>query len=92
VLTLARLLCDICVNAGTQGVAAIMLAHVTVPALDRHYGVHPPGAMPASMSRGALRYLREDLGFDNVAITDDLEMGVSGVEGPNSTESGPNTA
>eukprot|EP00240_Pyramimonas_obovata_P005076 CAMPEP_0118937618 /NCGR_PEP_ID=MMETSP1169-20130426/23279_1 /TAXON_ID=36882 /ORGANISM="Pyramimonas obovata, Strain CCMP722" /LENGTH=420 /DNA_ID=CAMNT_0006881301 /DNA_START=82 /DNA_END=1345 /DNA_ORIENTATION=- len=61
--------------AADAGVAAIMLAHVTVPALDRRAGVPAPGALPASMSAGALRYLRRDIGYDGVAITDDLEMG-----------------
>eukprot|EP00959_Pyramimonas_sp_CCMP1952_P022093 464508-Pyramimonas_sp.AAC.1 len=52
-----------------------MLAHVTAPALDRRARLPNPGSLPASMSAGALKYLREDIGFDGVAITDDLEMG-----------------
>lgn len=53
-----------------EGVSAIMVAHVTVPALlDQGENV------PASMSKGALRYLRQTMGYKGVIATDDLEMG-----------------
>jgi beta-N-acetylhexosaminidase len=47
------------------GVAAIMTAHVRVPALDDR---------PATVSPVVLGLLREELGFDGVVITDALEM------------------
>ncbi len=49
------------------GVAAIMTAHVLVPALDDEH--------PATLSRrivGGL--LRDELGFEGVILSDDLEM------------------
>jgi beta-N-acetylhexosaminidase len=46
----------------------IMAGHLKVPALDKYY--------PASISRTILHeLLREQLGFDGVIVTDDLEMG-----------------
>ena len=48
------------------GVASIMTAHVLLPALDP--------ALPATLSPAALRLLREELGYDGVVFSDDLEM------------------
>ena len=51
------------------GAPAIMMAHLDVPALQ-------PG-MPTSQSPRAYRLLREDVGFEGVAITDSLGMGAA---------------
>jgi len=49
------------------GVATIMTAHVLVPALDE--------ARPATLSRHIISgLLREELGYDGVILSDDLEM------------------
>lgn len=48
------------------GVAFIMTAHVLVPSLDVD--------QPATLSPVTLRLLREELGFDGVILSDDLEM------------------
>ena len=52
------------------GVSTVMVAHVTVPAMQNQ-GEN----LPASMSPGAIKHLRETLGFKGVVVTDDLEMG-----------------
>lgn len=50
-----------------EGVAFIMTAHVFVPALDAEH--------PATLSRAVVqRVLREQLGFEGVILSDDLEM------------------
>lgn len=49
------------------GVASIMTAHVLFPALDPR--------RPATMSPDALELLRNELGYEGVVFTDDLEMG-----------------
>ncbi|HZW27385.1 MAG TPA: beta-N-acetylhexosaminidase [Trueperaceae bacterium] len=49
------------------GAAAVMSAHIVLPALDRH--------VPSTLSGAALRgLLREELGFDGVIVTDALDM------------------
>jgi beta-N-acetylhexosaminidase len=48
------------------GVAAIMTAHVLVPALDE--------MRPATLSRRIVGLLREELRFDGLILSDDLEM------------------
>lgn len=49
------------------GAAAVMSAHIVVPALDP--------SLPCTLSRAALRgLLREELGFDGVIVTDALDM------------------
>ena len=49
------------------GVASMMTAHVLVPALDEEY--------PATLSSRIVRpLLREELGFEGVIFTDDMEM------------------
>jgi beta-N-acetylhexosaminidase len=54
-------------EAITSGVAFIMTAHVLVPSLDEE--------KPATLSRRIVfGMLREELGFDGVILSDDLEM------------------
>jgi beta-N-acetylhexosaminidase len=48
------------------GVASVMTAHVVFDALDP--------ARPATLSAAVMRLLRERVGFDGCAISDDLEM------------------
>ena len=51
------------------GAAAVMSAHLWVPALD-------PQRLPATFSRRALHdILRDSLGFEGFVITDDIRMG-----------------
>ncbi|HEX6179308.1 MAG TPA: glycoside hydrolase family 3 N-terminal domain-containing protein, partial [Thermoanaerobaculia bacterium] len=51
------------------GVAAVMSAHIFLPALDSEQG------LPATLSRNALTgLLREDLGFRGLIFTDALDM------------------
>ena len=54
------------VAAIAAGVDAIMTAHLVAPALDD---------APASLSAPWMRYLRDELGFEGVIITDALDMG-----------------
>jgi beta-N-acetylhexosaminidase len=55
------------VAAERAGVASVMTAHVMFPALD--------DAEPATLSSSILRkLLREEVGFDGVCVSDDLEM------------------
>ena len=48
------------------GVASIMTAHILFPALD--------GERPATISPDVMALLREELGYDGVVFSDDLEM------------------
>lgn len=48
------------------GVASVMTAHVLLPRLDAEH--------PATLSRAALALLRDELGYDGVVFSDDLEM------------------
>lgn len=48
------------------GVASVMTAHIVFSALDP--------VRPATLSPAVLRLLREDLGFEGVVFSDDLEM------------------
>ena len=48
------------------GLGAIMTAHVVIESLD--------SALPATLSKTVLDYLRNELGFKGVIISDDLEM------------------
>ena len=48
------------------GVASVMTAHVLLPCLDAD--------RPATLSPAALRLLRQELGYDGVVFSDDLEM------------------
>lgn len=55
-------------RAGIEaGCGAIMMSHNTVAALDPEF--------PASLSPKVCDYLRQELGFEGVIITDDLAMG-----------------
>jgi beta-N-acetylhexosaminidase len=54
-------------HAAGHGVAAMMTAHVLYPALDER--------LPATLSPAIVgRVLREDIRYDGVVLTDDLEM------------------
>ena len=53
--------------AAAGGVAAIMTAHVLYPALDEQN--------PATLSSPIVSLLRDELEFDGLVVTDDLEMG-----------------
>jgi len=48
------------------GVPMVMVSHLVYPAIDPEN--------PASLSSGAVRLLREELGFGGVILTDDLSM------------------
>jgi beta-N-acetylhexosaminidase len=62
-------------RAVQAGVSAVMLSHALVPALD-------PGR-PASLSPSVIAYLKGELGFRGIVITDDLHMAaLSGSGGP----------
>lgn len=52
--------------AVAAGVASVMTAHVLFPRLDR--------ARPATLAPDVMALLREELGFDGVVFSDDLEM------------------
>ncbi len=54
-------------SAVEAGVRSIMVAHVAYPAWDR-------SGKPATLSRDILSYLRHDLNFDGVIVTDALIM------------------
>jgi beta-N-acetylhexosaminidase len=58
------------------GVAGMMTAHVTFPAID------PTPGMSATLSRPTLTgLLREELGYDGLIVTDSLEMGALAANG-----------
>lgn len=48
------------------GCGAILVSHTIVEALD--------ASLPASLSPAVIEYLREEMGYDGVVITDDLAM------------------
>jgi beta-glucosidase-like glycosyl hydrolase len=50
------------------GVRMIMLGHLSVPALDR-------SGLPVSFSKKAVRFLREDMNYAGILITDAMNMG-----------------
>lgn len=57
--------------AAEAGVPMVMMGHLVYPAVDPD--------RPASLSPAAYRLLREEVGFEGVAVTDDLAMaGASG--------------
>ncbi len=49
-----------------EGVASIMVGHLLVPALDEE--------RPATLSRRTIDWLRAELAFDGLVVTDDLSM------------------
>ena len=51
-----------------EQVKMIMLGHLSVPALDR-------SGIPVSMSKKAIRFLREKMKFNGIVITDAMNMG-----------------
>lgn len=53
--------------ASIAGCQAIMVSHNTVTAMDAE--------LPASLSPAVHQYMRENMGFDGVIVTDDLAMG-----------------
>lgn len=61
------------VAAVAAGVPMVMLGHLAVPMWD---------GLPATLSPGAVRVLREGLGFGGVIVTDDLFMGALSAWGP----------
>jgi beta-glucosidase-like glycosyl hydrolase len=54
-------------GAVKAGVKMIMMGHLNVPALD-------PSGIPVSLSQKAVSYLRKNLGFKGVIITDAMNM------------------
>ncbi|HOL17737.1 MAG TPA: glycoside hydrolase family 3 N-terminal domain-containing protein, partial [Bacillota bacterium] len=51
------------------GVPAVMVAHILMPALTGS------SELPASLSPQAIRYLREEMGFDGLIVSDSMSMG-----------------
>ncbi|HHX86904.1 MAG TPA: glycoside hydrolase family 3 protein [Firmicutes bacterium] len=51
------------------GVPAVMMAHILVPQLTGS------DELPASLSPQAVRYLREEMGFDGLIVSDSMSMG-----------------
>lgn len=51
------------------GVPAVMLAHILAP------GLTGTAELPASLSPQAVRYLREEMGFAGLVVTDSISMG-----------------
>lgn len=59
-----------------QNVMAIMTAHTTFPLFDLQETDSSGKLLPSSLSHNIVtKLLREELKFDNLALTDDLEMG-----------------
>ncbi|HEX8558244.1 MAG TPA: glycoside hydrolase family 3 N-terminal domain-containing protein [Pyrinomonadaceae bacterium] len=57
-------------------VRAVMVSHGGFPNIDIHRGVAGGRLVPASINPGIVRdLLRDELGFDGLVVTDDLEMG-----------------
>jgi beta-N-acetylhexosaminidase len=59
--------------ASQAGVGVIMISHAIVPGLT--------GGQPASLSPATYTYLRQQTGFDGVALTDSLDAGAIGGAG-----------
>ena len=55
-------------KAVETGVRMIMLGHLSVPALDR-------SGIPVSFSKRAVRFLRKNMHYDGIVITDAMNMG-----------------
>ena len=58
-------------NAIHEGVSMIMLGHLSVPSLD-------PSGKPASISEKVVSYLRNNMTFKGLVITDAMNMGALG--------------
>lgn len=54
------------INVIEKGVDSIMMAHILFPSIDRD--------LPASMSKRFVSLLRNELAFDGIIMTDDMEM------------------
>ncbi|MBS1793994.1 MAG: hypothetical protein JSS81_09075 [Acidobacteria bacterium] len=60
----------------TNEVRSVMIAHAAFPALDLQERDKNGKLLPSSLSFNfTTKLLREDLGFEGLALTDDLEMG-----------------
>jgi beta-N-acetylhexosaminidase len=58
-----------------DGALTVMAGHIAMPAMEEFYDKEPCKAViPASCSANALRYLREELGFDGLIVTDASPM------------------
>jgi len=55
-------------TAVKAGLKAIMLGHLSVPAIE-------PSGMPVSLSANAVRFLREKMRFKGIVMTDAMNMG-----------------
>ncbi len=55
-------------TAVEAGVRMIMMGHLSVPALD-------PSGLPVSFSKEAVLFVREDMNYDGILITDAMNMG-----------------
>src|ERR671939_148946 len=57
-------------------VRAVMVSHGGFPNIDIHRGVAGGRLVPASINHEIVtRLLREELGFEGLVVTDDMEMG-----------------
>lgn len=57
-------------------VFAVMVGHTTYPSFDLQESDSDRRLLPSSLSRNMVTVLlRDELGFENLAVTDDLEMG-----------------
>ncbi|MHB1168490.1 MAG: glycoside hydrolase family 3 N-terminal domain-containing protein [Longimicrobiales bacterium] len=56
-------------DAIAAGTSAVMMGHIAVPALAGE------PEMPATLSPGAIAYLRDRLGFEGIIVTDAMSMG-----------------
>lgn len=52
----------------SSGAQAVMLSHVVFPQMD-------PGGQPSSLSKPVMDFLRTQMGFEGVILTDDMNMG-----------------
>lgn len=60
----------------TGGVKAVMVAHATYPNLALQESGQDGKLLPSSLSSNIVtKLLRQDIGFDGLALTDDMEMG-----------------
>lgn len=58
-----------------EGAPVVMTGHIAMPAIEEYYEHSPcTRVIPASSSRNVLRYLRKELGFEGLVITDASPM------------------